>query len=629
MGNTILADRYVPGMRVVHADSRDVAGTLRVLSADFTCATDPVFHFDGGRLAFAGRQTPRDRMQIWEFASTDEAPHVITSAGADCVSPVYLPNGRLLVASIMSGEYEEHGGMHAFSLYVFDPTDEEFTRLTFNPSSDFDPAILPDGRIAYSSWQHVGNHHWPTGTVAIMLINWDGTGVFPLTGNHRKPWLKRSATPIGNDRIAFVQSDGHRRFGAGALMATSLNDALADYEVLIPGDAYEVAGVSPFPDGALLVSARPTKEPRTTFGLYVLRDDRLTLLFDDPAFDELCPAVGGATALPQQRISTVVPDTEYGFVAILNCYDSDRTAQSGRTAIAPGSIKAVRLIEGLPTRHERGSEPTFLTTEGREDEPMVRPNSATGHIPSRILGEVPLAEDGSAYLKVPADKPLRIQLLDRDGFAIMNERAWFWVRPNERRACIGCHENRELSPHNATPLATRRAPTDLTDAAQWHTVSFVSDIQPILQRTCAVSGCHMPPTPTAGMNLTADQLNGDKDSVLSDRFGPAYANLLKRQDKKPFSVGGRRVHPGNAKASPMIWMLYGRALTRQYKPAPFERPMLSAHPGPMLPEAQLELIRKWIDLGAHYDDSAAPGPWPYKIPPAGAMARVNGQSDDQ
>jgi hypothetical protein len=113
------------------------------------------------------------------------------------------------------------------------------------------------------------------------------------------------------------------------------------------------------------------------------------------------------------------------------------------------------------------------------------------------------------------------------------------------------------------------------------------------------------------MNLTAALLNNGKDAALADRFGPAYANLLARQDNKPFSVGGRRVHPGDSRQSPLLWMLYGRALGPQYERAPFERPLLEAHPGPALPESQLDLIRKWIDLGAPYDGESPPGPWPY------------------
>jgi hypothetical protein len=117
----------------------------------------------------------------------------------------------------------------------------------------------------------------------------------------------------------------------------------------------------------------------------------------------------------------------------------------------------------------------------------------------------------------------------------------------------------------------------------------------------------------AGMNLKTDQMNGDKDAVLADRFGPAYANLLMRQESKPFGVGGRWIHPGDSRCSPLLWMLYGRALGPQYDPAPFEGPMHVSHPGPMLPEKDLELIRKWIDLGAIYDDQVSVGAWPYEI----------------
>jgi hypothetical protein len=415
---------------------------------------------------------------------------------------------------------------------------------------------------------------------------------------------------LGGDRIAFIQSDSSESFGAGVLKASSLNDAFAPYQTLVPEEGYTVSGVAPLPDGSLVVSARPADESRKTFGLYSLTDGVMRLLYDDPAHHELSPAVGMAKKRPEVRISTVEPDTPYGYLLVLNCYDTDRTDQH---PLAKGSVGKVRVIEGRPVRHQDGRGPKFFSVPGREGEPLIRPNSATGYIPSRILGEVPPAADGSIYLKVPADRPLRMQLIDNEGFALKNERAWFWVRPNERRVCIGCHENRELTAANATPLAAARVPTDLTESSGWRTVSFRHDIQPILTANCAVSGCHVPPTPPAGLNQTADWLNGDKDAVLADRFGPAYANHLKRRENKPFSIGGRRVHPGDARCSPMLWMLYGRALGRQYKPAPFDTPMISPHPGPMLPEAQLELIRKWVDLGAPYDDESPPGPWPYRI----------------
>ncbi|MHC4091243.1 MAG: HzsA-related protein [Planctomycetota bacterium] len=627
--NTVFAGRYLLGMRIVAAELEDVGGTARVVSEGFACATDPVFTHDASRLAFAGKPRPQDPLQIWELsagalgagAAAQREPRQIVAWDADCVGPVYMPSGHVVFASLAAGEYEEHGGHYSLSLYELAPGSRTPTRLTFNPSSDFDPVVLPDGRICYSSWQHVGNHLWPRGVVALMLVNSDGTGVFPLTGNHRSPWLKRGARPFGKDGIAFIQADRLAHFGAGTLMATSMNDAFAPYSTLIPADEYLISGVAPLPGGRLLLSARPAAGTRATFGLYVYEEGMVKPVYDDPAYHELAPAAGAPTGRPELRVSTVVPDTPHGYLLVLNCYETDRSDQH---RLRQGAVGTVRVIEGRPVRHNGPLSPEFFAASGRQDEPLVRPNSATGYIPARILGEVPPAADGSIYLKVPADRPLRLQLVDHEGFTIVNERAWFWVRPNERRVCVGCHEDRELSPHNVTALAARRQPTDLTGPSGWETVSFRRDIQPIVTANCAVSDCHVPPRPTGGMNLTADRLNGGKDAALADRFGPAYANLLARQENKPFAVGGRRVHPGDSRRSPMLWMLYGRALAAQYNPAPFDTPIVTAHPGPMLPAAQLELIRKWIDLGAQYDDESPLGPWPYQFPPLETMEASSG-----
>ncbi|MFQ5655834.1 MAG: hypothetical protein ACE5GW_14030, partial [Planctomycetota bacterium] len=194
--------------------------------------------------------------------------------------------------------------------------------------------------------------------------------------------------------------------------------------------------VAALADGRLLLSARPANLSRPTFGLYLLEGGGARLLHDDPRRHEVMPAVGDPDRRPQRRISTVVPGTPHGYLLVLDCHESDRTDQG---PLHPGAVAAVRVLEGVPHGDRGGSTPT------------------------RLLGEVAPAADGSLYLKVPADRPLRLQLIDREGSTLVDERAWFWVRPNERRVCIGCHEDRELSPRNATPLAARGEPADLVD----------------------------------------------------------------------------------------------------------------------------------------------------------------------
>ena len=112
------------------------------------------------------------------------------------------------------------------------------------------------------------------------------------------------------------------------------------------------------------------------------------------------------------------------------------------------------------------------------------------------------------------------------------------------------------------------------------------------------------------MNLSPVRVPG-ADAPLAEHFGPAYANLLRRRPDKPFAVGSRLVHPGDARSSPLMWMLYGRRLAPQYLPAPFERALTGAHPDDApLDEETLELFRMWIDLGAQYDDECSTGAWP-------------------
>ena len=73
------------------------------------------------------------------------------------------------------------------------------------------------------------------------------------------------------------------------------------------------------------------------------------------------------------------------------------------------------------------------------------------------LGVFQPEKDGSFYLRVLADKPFRIRSLDNNGNVIQTCN-WIWLRPNERRGCVGCHENQELVPENRIPLAVKKSP---------------------------------------------------------------------------------------------------------------------------------------------------------------------------
>lgn len=79
----------------------------------------------------------------------------------------------------------------------------------------------------------------------------------------------------------------------------------------------------------------------------------------------------------------------------------------------------------------------------------------------QLLGEAPIEVDGSFYLEVPADTLLKLRVVDEseesDKLTVLASlESGIWVRPNETRGCIGCHEDPYLAPENAVPMAVQK-----------------------------------------------------------------------------------------------------------------------------------------------------------------------------
>jgi hypothetical protein len=81
-------------------------------------------------------------------------------------------------------------------------------------------------------------------------------------------------------------------------------------------------------------------------------------------------------------------------------------------------------------------------------------------------GTAPVDADGSFFVQVPGDRPIRFVLLDQRGTVVRQERGWFWIRNGEQRICVGCHTGPERASENLVPAVLIRTttPFDLTGA---------------------------------------------------------------------------------------------------------------------------------------------------------------------
>ncbi len=553
-----------------------------ILTPDFAAAADPDVSFDGRRLLFAGKKRPEDNWNIWELELETRQLRQVTHAKRDCRNPLWLSS--LYVLSSTKPWYtilfvgsepslDERGTGPSTSLYTVRLDGSEMRRITFSPGRDRAPWLLPDGRVLFSSDRFVAGVPGERQRTALFDVGFDGTDLmlYGATQGRRVQHMACSAT---DDLVVFVEGDELQRDGAGALGSLRRRRPHHSYRPL--SDDGDVLWHSPAPvgDGTLLVSRRAATGGGT-HGLWHLRpaDGVSAPVFDAPDYHEVGARVVRSRPEPDGRSTVVDPAHETGKLFCLNVYDADAAL---RSAMRPGSVDRIRLIEGVPAESAGAS----AASDGRST------------VARRVLGEAPVHEDGSFHLEIVPDIPMEIQALDHDGVAIATCR-WVWVMRRERRGCIGCHEDPELTPENTYVDAVVAKATRLTPPpAERRTVSFVGDVMPILAARCATAGCHGGDDTPLRMTSSAHGRGAEAST---------YRTLLAPRDKGPPYVVA-----GSARDSYLVWRALGKQSPHAAHAAAKEiKPMPPSGKAPPLDEKERRTIIEWIDLGAPFSSSSA------------------------
>jgi hypothetical protein len=172
----------------------------------------------------------------------------------------------------------------------------------------------------------------------------------------------------------------------------------------------------------------------------------LELLFDDPDWDEIEAVPAIPRKEPGLRPGHLYKSRSTENFGTLLGYDANRS--DGRFGPPMGSAKAsiLRISQAWPA------------TPGELMATAVLPGY--GLYREVELGKAVIEGDGSFFVEVPSDVPLRVTTLDADREEIATSE-WFWVRRNEVRACFGCHEGPEAMPINRPLEALTRRPIRL------------------------------------------------------------------------------------------------------------------------------------------------------------------------
>lgn len=558
-----------------------------ILTRSFASACDPDVSFDGTHFVCAGKRAADDAWNVYEMTVDGQDVRQITSDLGDCRSPGYQSSHyqisidetwrQLTFVRTDPACLSDDGSGPATALYSCKLDGTLARRLTYNLSSDFDPTITWDGRLLYSSWQRRTLEHGESGRVILLDMNTDGTDYAPfVVGTGRRIKHMACSTPSG--LAVFVETDEASRDGAGTLASVSLTRPLGTYrQITTPADGL-FHSPSPLPDGSLLVSRR-SADGSSSYAVCRLdpSSKQTSVLFDDPRYHDLQAKSVAVRAEPDGRSSSVIDTDPKARLYCLNVYSSDLKNPQW---MPPGTARRLRVVEGVP-RTAGGN--TTATHPGL-------PQLAT----RRLLGEVPIARDGSFNVEVPANTPLELQLLDESGLALRSC-GWIWSRNHFSQGCIGCHEDCELTPENVLVDALNQPSVSLAPPVEERTsVNFRRDILPIVTAKCL--GCH---DRSGSFPLLAEDA-ADVDpaqvyaALVSGGSGPASG-----------SVFGRYIHAGRARTSPLVWHIMGRNTARPWDGEVAQqaaKPIPPDSPAALVP-AEREALIRWIDLGAPFHGS--------------------------
>lgn len=384
----------------------------KVLTSSFYSARTPEISNDRQFMIFAGQKKEGETWQIWEADLGNLATRQLTKLKEDCTDPAYLPVGRFLFTchsatdSLRANE----------SIYTsnIDGTDQK--RITFNPDMYTASHVLNDGRILTIAVQTFPD----PGHQKFMVMRPDGTKWELFYKSNEDNELSGPGLETNNGRIIFIEADMTKP-GKGNLISVSYNSPLHSRLNLTSEIEGDFQAVFPLPSGKMLVSYRKSA------------DDRYALF----EFDVENRSLG----------KPIYSSTDFDVIEIADAIKHIRSKK------LPSEVNSV-IKTGLIVCQDVNIEDDPIKISGT----LLKKASRVEIMGTdSSLGVFKPSRDGSFYLKVVADKPFQIRTLDEEG-RVIRKCDWIWLRPNERRGCVGCHEDQDIVPDNRVPLAVKKTP---------------------------------------------------------------------------------------------------------------------------------------------------------------------------
>jgi hydrazine synthase alpha subunit-like protein len=532
---------------------------------------DPQVHYDGKKILFSYRKGGTKNFHLYEINTDGTGLKQLTDGIYDDIEPTYLPDGDIIFVSTRCKRWVNCWLTQVAILYRCDGQGKNIRPISCNGEHDNTPWPLPDGRILYQRWEYIDRsqvhyHH-------LWSCNPDGTGQMVYYGNLHPGILMIDAKPIpDSNKIVAIFSPGHgRKEHNGRITIVSPDMGPDDL-----GSARTVHQSANFRDPYAF----------SEDCIMIAHDTRISLMNGKGQTQEIyrlpenlikrgvqCHEPRPLIVRKHERVMPPRVDLKKatGELVLTDIYEGRRME-----GVKRGEIKKLLILEVLPMPiHYTGG---------------MRPISQGGTFTlERVLGTIPIEEDGSAYMELPALRSLFFVALDKNNNSVKRMQSFLTVQPGEKTSCVGCHEQRTKTPIDIakqTPLALKRSPRTITPLAGIPEVfDFPRDIQPILDKHCVK--CHgYEETEAGGPYSGRVILTGDRGPIFSHSY---YSLTLRRQvaDGRNLAQSNYAPRTLGTSASPLMKKISGE------------------HNNVKVSRHEEDMVRYWIESAAAFPGTYA------------------------
>jgi hypothetical protein len=515
----------------------------------------PDLSYDGRRVLFSFKPHNEKTFHIYEIGIDGQGLRQLTGGIFDDLDPIYLPDDKNIMFLTTRGHIYVRC-MPPTNAFVMarmpldtKPGDRNLYIVSRSGEPEYTPSVLHDGRVIYTRWEYTDKPLWRAQSLWTMQQN--GAMVQTFWGNQSVwPDLLKDARQIpGSDKVMFTGSAHHNWFsGTVGIISPSqgfnfpdgLTKVTADVEWPECGRApvdpresedYHASGeysayYSPYPlsEKDFIVSASRKKQRK--FVLLLMDTDGNREIINEGAFNIWdAQPVRARTAPPVKPDPIIWPTWEErdnpqpGILYSSNVYE-------GASDSLRGKAKYLRILSIEHKTYTYWFKRNYVSSG-----PEISANQSEGV--KKIIGTVPVEDDGSVNFTAPSGLALHFQLLDENQRALQTMRSFTGVQPGESRGCFGCHESHTRTmPNTQMAKAIKRRPSGITPVP-WKdiSVSYERYVQPALDAHCAK--CHQDPAQPAYRKFNATLrpgFLGFKEPYMTLLGSPTWGSPYKNRE---------------------------------------------------------------------------------------------------